>query len=254
MTKTVLITGATSGIGKATAIFFAEHKQRLIITGRRQEKLIELAEQLHKDHEVDVLPLCFDVRNFTEVETAIQSLPSDWHTIDVLINNAGLALGLESIHQGDPTHWDTMIDTNVKGLLYMTKLISPQMVARKSGHIVNICSTAGKDIYPNGVVYCASKAAVDMLTKGMRLDFFKHGVKVSQISPGMVEETEFAITRFEGDQSRANIYSDFVPLRSYDVADAIYYVVTRPDHVVIQDVLMMSSQQAGSNFVDRSGR
>jgi NADP-dependent 3-hydroxy acid dehydrogenase YdfG len=254
MAKTVLITGATSGIGKATAIHFAQYGYNLIITGRREILLKEFSSELITTYGIKVMPLCFDVTKLDEIKSALEALDPDWQNIDILINNAGLALGLEPVYQGRTEQWDTMIDTNVKGLLYMTRLISPKMVEKKSGHIINICSTAGKDIYPNGIVYCASKAAVDMLTKGMRLDFFKHNIKVSQISPGMVEETEFAITRFEGDKTKVNIYSDFIPLRATDVAETIYYVATRPDHVVIQDVLMMSTQQAGSNFVDRSGR
>ncbi|HMP29176.1 MAG TPA: SDR family NAD(P)-dependent oxidoreductase [Saprospiraceae bacterium] len=254
MIKLVLVTGATSGIGKATATIFAKNGYNLIITGRREDRLDELKSKLKKKYAVKIKTLVFDIQKLSAVKKAIKSLEGDWSQIDVLVNNAGLALGLDPIQNGNITHWDTMLDTNVKGLLYMTRLIAPQMVERKKGHIINICSTAGKDIYPNGAVYCATKSAVDMLTKGMRLDLYKHGIKVSQVSPGMVEETEFAITRFEGDEKKADIYSDFQPLTSKDVAETILYVATRPNHVNIQDVLMMSVQQAGSNFVDRSGK
>ena len=254
LTKTVLVTGATSGIGKATATLFAKNGYDIIITGRRAEKLEELKAKLKKKYVVKVKSLCFDIRKLQEVKKAVKSLGEEWSQVDILINNAGLAMGLDPIHKGKIEHWETMIDTNIKGLLYMTRLISPEMVKKGSGHIINICSTAGNDAYPNGNVYCATKSAVDMLTKGMRLDFYKLGLRVSQVSPGMVEETEFAITRFEGDEKRAKIYEDFTPLRSKDVAEVIYFVATRPKHVNIQDVLMMSSQQAGSNFVDRSGR
>lgn len=254
MVKTVLITGASSGIGKATASIFAKNGYNLIITGRREDKLEEVKSKLKKKYAVKVKTLVFDVRKLPAVKKAISSLEGEWSKIDILVNNAGLAMGLDPIHKGNIMHWETMIDTNVKGLLYITRLVAPKMVERKDGHIINICSTAGKDIYPNGAVYCASKSAVDMLTKGMRLDFYKFGIKVSQVAPGMVEETEFAITRFEGDEKKANIYSDFKPLSSKDVAETIFYIATRPKHVNIQDVLMMSVQQAGSNFVDRSGR
>jgi NADP-dependent 3-hydroxy acid dehydrogenase YdfG len=254
MVKFVLVTGATSGIGKATATIFAKNGYNLIITGRREARLEELKYKLKKKYAVKIKTLVFDIQKLSAVKKAVKSLEGDWANVDILVNNAGLALGLDPIHSGNVAHWDTMIDTNVKGLLYITRLISPQMIERKDGHIINICSTAAKDIYPNGAVYCASKSAVDMLTKGMRLDFYKYGIKVSQIAPGMVEETEFAITRFEGDEKKANIYSDFQPLTSKDVAETIFYVATRPKHVNIQDVLMMSVQQAGSNFVDRSGK
>ena len=254
MIKLVLITGATSGIGKATATIFAKHGYNLIITGRREGRLEELKTKLKKKYAVKIKTLVFDIQKLSSVKKAIKSLEGDWKNIDILVNNAGLALGLDPIHSGKTDHWDVMLDTNVKGLLYMTRMISPQMVDRKEGHIINISSTAAKDVYPNGAVYCATKSAVDMLTRGMRVDLYKHGIKVSQVAPGMVEETEFAITRFEGDEKRANIYSDFQPLTSKDVAETIFYVATRPKHVNIQDVLMMSVQQAGSNFVDRSGR
>lgn len=252
--KTVLVTGATSGIGKATATIFAKHGYNVIITGRREALLEELKTKLKKKYAVKIKSLCFDIRKKSDVKKAIKSLSESWSTIDILVNNAGLAMGLDPIQSGSLEHWDTMIDTNVKGLLYITRQVAPNMVKSNQGHIINVCSTAGTDVYPNGGVYCASKSAVDMLTRGMRLDMYKFGVRISQVSPGMVEETEFAITRFEGDKEKANIYNNFTPLTSKDVAETIYYIATRPKHINIQNILMMSTQQAGSNFVDRTGR
>ncbi len=250
----VLITGSTSGIGAATARIFAKNGHDLILCGRRAERLAELKTELINESGVEVLTLCFDIQVYEEVATAVASIPASFKPIDILLNNAGLASGLDFTHEGDLDDWETMIDTNVKGLLYITRLLSPDMVARKSGHIINICSTAGKDVYPRGNVYCATKAAVDMLTKGMRMDFYNHGIRVSQVAPGMVEETEFSKVRFHGDEEKSKIYNDFNPLKSSDVAEIIYFVATRPGHVNIQDVLVMGTQQAGSNFVDRSGR
>ena len=250
----VLITGATSGIGAATARLFAKNGHVLLLCGRREERLADLKKELTADYGVEVLNLCFDIREYKEVASAVASIPPAFKPIDVLLNNAGLASGLDFTHEADLEDWETMIDTNVKGLLYITRLLSPDMVARKSGHIINICSTAGKDVYARGNVYCATKAAVDMLTKGMRMDFYTHGIRVSQVAPGMVEETEFSKVRFHGDEQKSKIYNDFNPLKSSDVAEIIYFVATRPGHVNIQDVLVMGTQQAGSNFVDRSGR
>ena len=250
----VLITGATSGIGKATAYEFAQKNYALIINGRREDRLEEIKTDLVSKFNVPVRTLCFDVRSYEEAERAISSLSDHWADIDILVNNAGLARGLAPIHEGDIEHWDTMIDTNIKGILYMTKLISKQMVNRSKGHIINTCSTAGKESYPNGNVYCATKFAVDALTKGMRLDLYKHGIRVSQVSPAHVEETEFARVRFDQDVERAKIYEDFTPLSSQDVAETIYFIASRPLHVNVQDVLIMGTQQAGSTFVDRSGR
>ncbi len=249
-----MITGATSGIGKATAHIFAKNGYNLIITGRRKERLEEVKSKLVKKYGVEIISLCFDIRNHAAVKKAYKSLKANWKNIDILINNAGLAKGFNPIHEGNTDDWETMIDTNVKGLLYITRQVSPDMVTRKKGHIINICSTAGHEVYPNGNVYSATKYAVDALTKSMRLDLYKHGLRVSQISPGHVEETEFALVRFEGDEKRAKIYEDFTPLKAKDVAETIFFVATRPKHVNIQDVLIMSTQQAGSNFVDRSGR
>ena len=249
--KTVFITGATSGIGLATARVFAAHQCDLILSARREDRLSKIKSELETNHGIHVRTLCFDVRDQKACATAINPIA---HQVDILINNAGLARGLSPIHEGDLTHWEDMIDTNIKGLLFMTRLISPKMVERQSGHIINICSTAGKEVYPNGNVYCATKFAVEALTKALRLDLYKHGIRVSQVSPAHVEETEFARVRFDGDQEKAKIYNDFNPLKSSDVAEAIYFMASRPPHVNVQDILMMGTQQAGSTFIDRSGR
>ncbi|MEP7196539.1 MAG: SDR family NAD(P)-dependent oxidoreductase [Saprospiraceae bacterium] len=254
MNKTILITGASSGIGKATAIKFASEGCNLILCGRRKEILDQLASELKEQFKVNIYCLTFDIQNYNECEDSLQSLPAEFSKIDVLINNAGLALGLDYIHEGSLDHWNTMIDTNIKGLLYMTKIISKNMVQNKSGQIINICSTAGKETYPKGNVYSATKFAVDALTKSIRQDLFQHNIRVSQISPGHVENTEFAINRFEGDTIKANIYSDFNPLTSADVADSIFFIYSRPEHVTIHDLIITGTQQASSSLVDRSGR
>lgn len=252
--QTVLITGATSGIGRATAAVFAENGYRLILTGRRTERLAEVKAALETEFDVQVHTLAFDVRDAAAVQQALNGLAPEWKQVDVLINNAGKAKGFDPIHEGHLEHWEEMIDTNVKGLLYLTRAIAPQMVARRSGHIINVSSTAGRETYPKGNVYCASKFAVDALTKSMRLDLYTHNIRVSQVSPGHVEETEFALVRFDGDADRARIYEDFKPLTSRDVADAIFFIASRPAHVNIQDVLMLGTQQASNVFIDRSGR
>lgn len=252
--KVVFITGATSGIGKATSEVFARNGYRVILTGRRWERLEELKSKYIADYQADVKILSYDVRNPVSVKEAIQSLEDDWRNVDILINNAGLAKGFSPIQEGDMRHWEQMIDTNIKGLLYMTRAVAPHMVERRGGHIINVCSTAGHEVYPNGNVYCATKHAVDALTKSMRIDLHKHNVRVSQVSPGHVEETEFALVRFDGDVKRAKIYDDFRPLTSRDVAETIYFMASRPAHVNIQDILLMGTQQASSNHVDRSGR
>lgn len=251
MNKCVLITGATSGIGQATAREFAMHGYDLILTARREDRLQFIQQELTASYPVAVDILAFDVQHQDQCATAVSTISKP---VDILINNAGLARGLDFIHEGDLAHWEQMIDTNVKGLLYMTRLITPGMVERKAGHIINLCSTAGKEIYPKGNVYCATKFAVDALTKAIRADLYTHGIRVSQVAPGHVEETEFARVRFDWDQQKANIYSDFNPLTSRDVAEAIYFIASRPAHVNIQDILMMGTQQAGSMMVDRSGR
>jgi len=250
----VLITGATSGIGRATAAIFARNGYRLILTGRRLERLLELKQQFESQYGSDVLILSFDVRDQVATEAELSNLPESFRDIDILVNNAGLAKGLAPIHEGNLDHWETMIDTNVKGLLYVTRVISPGMVARRRGHIINLGSSASKEAYPNGNVYCATKFAVEALTRSMRFDLHAHNIRVSQVSPGHVEETEFAITRFDGDANRAKIYNDFQPLKSSDVAEAIYFMATRPPHVNIQDIQLFATQQASSMVIDRSGR
>lgn len=250
----VLITGATSGIGRATAERFAAAGYRLILTGRRAQRLAELKEELEAEHSASVHTLCFDVRDHAAAEAAIGSLPEAWATVDILINNAGKAKGMDPIYEGQLRHWEEMIDTNIKGLLYLTRIVSPNMVARRRGHIINIASTAGKEVYPNGNVYCATKFAVDALTKAMRMDLYKHGIRVSQVAPALVEETEFALVRFDGDQERAQIYNDFQPLRASDVAETLLFIAQQPPHVNILDVVLQGTQQASSTMIDRSGR
>ncbi len=240
------ITGATAGIGKSTAIKFAENKFNLIITGRRRERLEALAKELADSYQISVMPLCFDVRNRDEVEKALNNLDPKWKSIDVLVNNAGLAVGLNPIHEGVYEDWERMIDTNVKGLLYVTRTISPWMVARKKGHIINVGSIAGKEAYANGNVYCATKFAVDALTKTMRIDLVTSNIKVSQIAPGAIE-TEFSLVRFKGDQERAdNVYKGFEPLHPDDVANVIYFTASLPPHVNINDLVIMPTAQASS--------
>lgn len=251
---TVLITGATSGIGRATAEIFARNGHRVILTGRRVERLVLLKTEFEEELRADVLMLPFDVRESGAVQAALDNLPESWQNIDILVNNAGLAKGLAPIHEGNIDHWEQMIDTNIKGLLYVTRAVAPGMVARRRGHIINIGSSAGKEVYTNGNVYCATKFAVEALTRSIRLDLHPHNIRVSQVSPGHVEETEFAITRFDGDAERARIYDDFTPLRSSDVAETIYWMATRPPHVNIQDVVMFASQQASATTINRSGR
>ena len=251
---TVLITGATSGIGKATAYEFAAKNYRLILTGRRVDRLESIQLDIQNQYQIPVETLVFDVRNYEEVQQALSNLNESWKPIDILVNNAGLARGLAKIYDGDIEHWDTMIDTNIKGVLHMSKIISKDMVKRGQGHIINVCSTAGKEVYQKGNVYCATKFAVDALTKAMRLDLYQDGIRVSQVSPAHVEETEFALVRFDQNTDKAKIYEDFNPLTSRDVAETIYFIASRPAHVNIQDILVMGTQQAGSSHLDRSGR
>ncbi len=251
---TVLITGATSGIGKATAAIFAKNGYRLILTGRRADRLDALKTEFETEYKNRNQLLNFDVSSLEEVKKAFAKLEEDFQNVDILINNAGLASGMGPIHEGEIEDWERMIDTNIKGLLYVTRAIAPKMVARRKGHIVNLGSIAGKEIYPNGNVYCASKFAVDALTKAMRVDLHKYNIRVSQVAPGAVEETEFSLIRFKGDAEKANIYKDFTPLKASDVAETIYFIVTRPEYVNIQDVVMMGTQQASANHFDRSGR
>jgi 3-hydroxy acid dehydrogenase / malonic semialdehyde reductase len=247
----VFITGATSGIGKSTAEIFARHGHHLIITGRRQERLTDLKKQLESLYKVQVTDLCFDVRSLEEVESAIQSLPEALKEIDILVNNAGLAAGLSSIQNGDISHWERMIDTNVKGLLYTTRIISNLMIRRNKGHIINIGSVAGKEVYANGNVYCATKHAVDALNKGMRIDLLPHHIKVTAINPGMVE-TEFSLVRFDGDVDRAKqVYQGLQPLNPEDIAETIFWAANRPNHVNINEILIMPSAQASATNVIR---
>ena len=251
MNKCVLITGATSGIGLATAREFAMHGYDLVLTGRRKDRLMDAKQELENQSQGSISLLEFDVRNYQECQEAVSSLTQP---IDILINNAGLARGLDYVYEGQIDHWDEMIDTNVKGLIYLTRLISPQMVERKSGHIINLGSSAGKEVYPKGNVYCATKFAVDGFTRAIRTELHVHNVRVSQISPGHVEETEFARVRFDWDMEKANIYKDFNPLTSKDIAETIYFIASRPQHVNIQDIFLMGTQQAGNLLIDRSGR
>ncbi len=253
MNQIALITGATSGIGKATANLLAQNKFDIIITGRRADRLSELAQQLKDETACRVVSLCFDLRSLQETKNAINSLPDNWKKIDVLINNAGLAAGFSNIQDGKIDDWEQMIDTNIKGLLYITRLVTPGMVERKSGHIVNLSSVAGKETYPLGNVYCASKHAVQSLTKGMRIDLLKHGIKVSSVCPGAVN-TEFSTVRFKGDTERADkVYEGFTPLHAEDIAETILFIVTRPKHVNIDDILVMPTAQAYSRDFNREG-
>jgi 3-hydroxy acid dehydrogenase / malonic semialdehyde reductase len=251
MKKIALVTGATAGIGKATAIILAKNNFDLIITGRRKELLNDLRKNIETGTDAKVASLCFDIRSFSETEKAINSLPGEWKTIDVLVNNAGLAAGLAPFHEGSLDDWEQMIDTNLKGLIYITKLISPLMIARGHGHIINIDSIAGKEVYEKGNVYCASKHAVDALSKGMRIDFLKHNIKVTMISPGLVE-TEFSLVRFKWDSEKAKIpYLGMDPLVAEDVAECVLFAVTRPPHVCINDMIVTPTAQANSVYTHR---
>lgn len=246
MIKNILITGATSGFGKASAELFAKNGHSVIITGRRKDRLDLLKGQLEKKYNSNVLCLCFDVRNEKEVKSAIEELSDTWSNIDVLVNNAGLASGLDLIQDGDSADWNKMIDTNVKGLLYVSQAVIPRMITNKSGHIINVGSTAGKEVYPKGNVYCASKHAVDAITKGMRLDLLPHGIKVTQIAPGAAE-TEFSEVRFHGDKARAKAaYVGYEPMKAEDIAELIYYSTTLPKHLCINDLVVTSLAQANS--------
>ena len=238
-----MITGATAGFGRATAIKFAQNGYDIIINGRRRERLDELLKELSK-FKVKILPLNFDVRKKSDVANVINDLPGEWKNIDILVNNAGLAAGLDHINEGNTDDWDRMIDTNVKGLLYVTRAVSPLMVTRNKGHIFNIGSIAGKYAYENGNVYCATKSAVDALTRSMRIDLLKHNIKVTQIAPGMAE-TEFSLVRFHGDEEKASaVYKGIDALTAGDIADAIFYCATLPAHVCINDLVITPTQQA----------
>ncbi len=250
MSKIACITGATSGIGWATAVRLAKEGIDLIVCGRRTERLAELKNILSV-YPIRIHTLTFDVSDVEAVNQALQSLPTEWQAIDYLINNAGNAHGLAPIHEGDIADWDAMIDSNVKGLLYVSRAITPGMVARKQGHIINIGSIAGKEVYPNGNVYCGSKFAVDAITKGMRLDLNPFGIKVTGLHPGMVE-TAFSEVRFKGDTQRAqNVYKGLTPLTADDVADTIAFVLSRPAHVVLADIVLMPTDQASATVANR---
>ncbi|QZT39062.1 SDR family NAD(P)-dependent oxidoreductase [Halosquirtibacter xylanolyticus] len=243
MMKTILITGATAGIGEACALQFGLQGHRLILTGRRQDRLDQMVNKLRGEG-VQVTSLCFDVTKRQEVDKAIASLTKTWREVDVLINNAGLAVGLSLIQDGDVDDWERMIDTNIKGLLYVTRAIAPNMVERKEGHIINVSSIAGKDVYKYGNVYCATKHAVDALSKAMRIDMVEDGIKVTNIAPGMVE-TEFSLVRFKGDADKADkVYQKFTPLNAEDIADAIVYVTNTPKHVCVNDMVITPTAQA----------
>lgn len=249
MKKTALITGATSGIGKATAELFAANGIQLILCGRRQERLNQLETKLSAL--TKVLTLNFDVRDRSAIAKTMETLPDEFSNIDILVNNAGNAHGLNTIDKGSLDDWDAMLDINVKGLLYISKAIIPQMVARKSGHIINIGSTAGKEVYPKGNVYCASKHAVDAINQGMRIDLNAHGIRVGAVNPGLVE-TEFSNVRFKGDEARAQtVYRGFQALKAEDIADIIHFVVTRPYHVNIADLVVMPTAQASSTIINK---
>ncbi len=243
----VLVTGASSGIGRACAEAFSAAGARVILAARRTSRLAELAERLTGPAHL----LAVDVRDRQAVEKAIRGLPAEWAGIDILVNNAGLAAGFEPVQDGDPDDWDRMLDTNVKGLLYVTKAVVPGMVERGRGHVINIGSIAGHETYPNGAVYCASKAAVDRITTGMRLDLVGTGVKVSTVDPGMVE-TEFSLVRFHGDEDRASrVYAGMQPLTGADIADTVLWVATRPPHVQVAEVIVLAGAQASATVVHR---
>ena len=252
MNGIALITGATAGIGRATALLLARNEYNVIITGRRSELLDKLELEIRSKTSAEVLSLCFDVRDRKAVELAAKSIPENWLSIDILVNNAGLAAGFSSIHEGDIDDWEQMIDTNIKGLLYITRAISPGMVDRKTGHIINIGSIAGKEVYEKGNVYCSTKFAVDALSRGMRTDLVDYGIKVTAIHPGAVE-TEFSIVRFKGDKQKADkVYTGMTPLYDNDIAEAVLFAVSRPPHVNINDMLIMPTAQASSSKTIRN--
>ena len=249
MSKTVFITGATAGVGRASAKIFAQNNYKLILCGRRKDRLIELKEKLGANTGVEYL--VFDVRHKEEVFNQVDSLSPEFKKIDILINNAGNAHGFDTIDEGSLDDWDAMIDINVKGLLYVSKAIIPGMVERKSGHIINIGSVAGKEVYAKGNVYCASKFAVDAISQGMRIDLNVQGIKVSEVNPGAID-TEFSTVRFKGDKGKAEkVYEGFKPLMAEDIADIIYFVATRPSHVNIAETLVLPTAQASVSIINR---
>ncbi len=251
MNKIILITGATSGFGKAIAEKFAAAGWNCIIIGRRAEKLHALATDLQSHYDIQVLPLVFDVQKRSEVFAALENLSEDWHNIDVLVNNAGLALGRDSFENANLDDWDTMIDTNVKGMMYVTKAVLPFMTKRKKGHIINMGSVAGKLVYKEGNGYCASKHAVDALSKAMRIDLLPHHIKVTAIHPGAAE-TEFSMVRFKGDESKAKqVYEGFTPLRAEDIADITFYCANLPENVCINDLVVSCTAQADGIYIHK---
>jgi len=251
MSKRILITGATSGIGEACAHLFAKHQYDLILTGRREDRLKRIASELQNKYGIKTQTITLDVRNKEDVEQKLESLPDEWKVVDILINNAGLSLGLEPIQKGSTEDWDIMIDTNIKGLLYVTKIVSNWMIRREQGHIVNMGSLAGKETYANGNVYCATKHAVDSLNKAMRIDLLPHNIHVTAIHPGAVE-TEFSEVRFKGDKARAKkVYDGFEPLVADDIADLIWFAVSRPQHVNISEMLVTPIAQANTTHLKR---
>ena len=252
MSKIIMITGATAGFGRATAVKFAKNGYNVIVTGRRYERLKDLENEL-KSYNIKVLALHFDVRDRTATESAVNSLPEEWKQIDVLVNNAGLAAGMSHIDKGDIDDWDRMIDTNIKGLLYVTRAVAPLMIARGCGHIVNISSIAGTDIYENGNVYCASKSAVNTLSRATRIDLLKHNIKVTNIAPGMAE-TEFSIVRFHGDEERAKtVYKGMDAMTAEDIAEVIFYCTNLPPHLCINNLEISPTRQAGVLYTNRKG-
>ena len=249
--KTVLITGATSGIGEATAKLLAKNNFNLIITGRRKERLERIKNEIKQESSIEVLALNFDVRFIDQVRKHLEKLPEQWQKIDVLVNNAGLAAGTSTIDKGEIDDWEQMIDTNLKGLLYVSKLIMPLMIARQKGHIINISSIAGKEVYLNGNVYCATKQAVDALSKAMRIDLLPHNIKVTNIAPGMAE-TEFSVVRYKGDRKQAAaVYSAMQPLLAKDIAEVILFAIQRPAHVTLNDIVIMPTAQANTSHLVR---
>lgn len=251
MAKIALITGATSGIGEACAHLFAQQGYNLILLGRRENLLEKLAHHLADKYAIEVKKIQADVRDKENINYVLETLQPQWKNVDVLINNAGLSQGLDPIDKGNTDDWDTMIDTNIKGLLYVSKVVSGWMVEHKKGHIINIGSIAGKEVYPNGNVYCATKHAVDALNKAMRIDLLPYGIRVTAIHPGMVE-TEFSIVRFKGDEARAKkVYDGFEPLVAQDIADAIWFAVSRPAHVNVNDMVIMPNAQATGTILKR---
>jgi len=248
--KTILITGATSGIGLAAAKKLANEKNQLILCGRRQDKLDEISEELSKS--TNVLSLCFDVSNKNEVNRLLSNLPKKFSSIDILINNAGNAHGLDTIQDGLLDDWDNMIDSNVKGLLYVSRVIMPKMIELKSGHIINIGSLAGREVYEKGNIYCATKHAVNAISKAMRIDLNKTGIKVSEINPGLVE-TNFSNIRFKGDSDIAEkVYKGYKALQAEDIADVIEFIINRPNHVNIADILILPQAQATSKIINKT--